>query len=530
MFLQEFADYVVNFIQCLNLTDDFYGKAFALQPWQKEIVSNFYGNMREDLTRCYEYLYLEIPKKNGKSQLSAALGLYHTFADGARDGEVYVVAADRDNAGIVFGAALGMLKQCPALMARAIITESRRMIRDTVTGTVFRVLSSEAGSKHGYKPTCVIFDELHSQPNRDLWDVLTFGAGDARKQPVWIVLTTAGDDPDRGSIGWEVHAKARSVIEYRKGNRDGHYDLPNWLPYIYGMPDDPEECAKIDIFDEALWYSVNPSLGVTIPVDKLRLEAEEARHSEAMERLFRWLRLNQWIAVKTVGWLPLPLYDKTEKPIKRELLRGKRCFGGLDLSSTTDLTALVLLFPPQAGLDTWYYIYFIWTPLEGLKERSRRDHVDYVQWQKDGVIEMTPGNCIDFDFVEAQIEAAAREYKLELLGVDPYLSRMITQHLMAKRIAVVEIPQTMSGMSPAMKALEVDFRKGRIAHEKNGCGRWTFGNVRCAVDGNENIKPMKNRSTGRIDPTVGLINAKAAAMLAPADDVNARILSEEWSM
>ena len=197
------ALFATNFIELLNHTDgEFYGQPFELLPWQNNAVSEFYGTVKKNGYRQYQYLYLEIPKKNGKSELAAALGLYHTFADGEMRGEVYVCAADKQNASIVFNVALEMVEQCPALKARAKITESQKMIYDKVTKTTFKVMSAEAFSKHGYKPSCVIFDELHAQPNRDLWDVMTFGAGSARRQPVWIVLTTAGDDPDQVSIGW----------------------------------------------------------------------------------------------------------------------------------------------------------------------------------------------------------------------------------------------------------------------------------------------------------------------------------------
>lgn len=532
-FSQEYAGYAVQFIQLLKHGDDFYGQPFLLLPWQKEAVSTFYGTLREGTNlRQYQYLYLEIPKKNGKSELAAALGLFHTFADEAVYGEVYLVAADKSNAGIIFSAALSMLEQCPALEKRAIVRESTREIVDKKSHTRMKVMSSEAYSKHGYKPTCVIFDELHAQPNRELWDIMTFGAGSARKQPVWIVLTTAGDDPDRRSIGWEIHQKARSILEYRAGNTEGNFDNPVWLPYIYGLPDDPEEAAAIDIFDEEVWKRCNPSLGETIQLETLRLEAIDARQSEAAERLFRWLRLNQWIAVKTVGWLPLPLFDRTAEEIPLGELAGKRCYLGMDLSSTTDLTALALVFPPQEGLARWHTLFHAWIPEEGMKERIRRDHVPFDRWQKEGFLTATAGDCVDYDYIEAAITAKAAAHRVQLLGTDQWNSRMLTQRLtQAGVVEVVEIPQTMAGMSEAMKTLERLLRRGEMTHENNPCARWCFGNVRCAVDGNENQKPVKNKSVERIDLAVAWINAVAAALLKGEEaDLQSRILSEDWSL
>lgn len=557
LYIPEGADFdpqmgqdVCDFVEMLPLSDG--SGPFRLQGWQWETVVSFYGTYTFDdkhrKIRQYQYLYLEVPKKNGKSELSAALALYHLLADGEERPEVYCVAADKDNAGIVFSAAVYMIEHTPALMrmvnsGKIKIVESQRVIRFKPNGGVMKVLSSEAYSKHGYKPSCVIFDELHAQPNRDLWDVMTFGAGDARKQPVWLVLTTAGDDPDRGSIGWEKHAEALDILRARgkapaeldeNGEPLPYEDNPLWLPVIYGLSmltgDDDEKLKELDIYDEEVWKKCNPSIGVTVPMRNVRNEAREAQKSPAKEKLFRWLRLNQWISVKAVGWLPLTLYDKTQwgpsAKAEREVwveekLAGKRCFGGLDLSTTTDLTAFVLLFPPQDGLESWVALFQAWRPEDGVDEASNRDHVPYRDWARAGFLHMCQGDMIDFSVVEDAIFESAERYQLETLGVDPYLSRTLTQRLMnptpvgfaqRKPVDVIEIPQTMLSLSPAMKEMERLIRGHEMLHIHNTCARWNFGNVRCAVDGNENIKPMKNKSTGRIDITVAWIIAMAVAL------------------
>lgn len=530
MFLADNADFICDFISCLRHADgDWYGKPFQLLPWQERILRDFYGTVKENGLRQYQYLYLEVPKKNGKSELAAPLGLYHTFADGEMRGEVYVCAADKDNASIVFNVAVSMLEQCPSLCKRAHIRRSQRIIEDTVSGTIMKVMSSDAFSKHGYKPSCVIFDELHAQPNRELWDVMTFGAGSSRAQPVWIILTTAGDDPDRTSIGWEVHEKARRIRDFRAGCIEGNYDNPVWYPVIYGLPDTESEAAAVDIYDETVWAACNPSLGVTISYETLRQEALDAKQNQATERLFRWLRLNQWIALKTVGWLPLTLFDRSVWQSPPDL-RGKKCYGGLDLSSTTDLTAFVLLFPPQEGVSKWTILWKAWITDEKIREREKRDKVPFQQWAENGFVSVSIGNTIDFDMVFADIMQAAGQYALHSLGTDPYLSRMLTQQLLQKGVNVLEIPQNMVTMSPAMKFYERQLLEDKIAHDANPCARWCFGNVKCAVDGNENIKPIKDRSVGRIDITVATINAFATADLDQTVDLNGKILSSDWSM
>lgn len=570
---REAGEFVCQFISRLPTTDT--GKNFSLYDWQLDALMQFYSTMESDedtgeALRKYWYLYLEIPKKNGKSELAAALGIYHLFADGELNAEVYICAADKDNASIVFNDAVYMLTTAPwtaKMIARGElkIIESRKRVeyRQRVrTGNggykwivlgVMAVLSSESYSKHGYKPSCVIFDELHAQPNRDLWEVMTFGAGSGRRQPVWIVLTTAGDDPDRCSIGWEIHEKAvgvrdarrlrkildeggdpRQVLSLRHVSDEDmpqaqsdllERDLPNWLPVLYGLTamfgDDPDDLKDIDIWDEALWYLCNPSLGKHLKLRTVRLEAMEARRSEAGEKLFRWLRLNQWISVKSVGWIALTLYDKTQcgpsKKAEREAwvmehLAGKLCYGGVDLSTSKDLTAFVLLFPPQPGLETAVLFPMIWRPGGTAEEAERRDHVPYRDWARAGFLALCDGDIINYTDVEDAIRWARETFDLRMVGFDPYLSRTITQRL-EPIVPIVEIPQDLRNLSPAMKETEDLMIRHQLLHVHNTCFRWTFGNVRCYVDGNGNCKPMKNKSTGRIDPTVASIIAMAVWMI-----------------
>ena len=571
---EESGRFVCDFVERLPTTDT--GKPFRLYEWQRETLMEFYSTMERDeesgrLLRKYQYLYLEIPKKNGKSELSAALGLYHLFGDGELNAEVYLCAADKDNAGIVFRAAVFMLETAPwtaKMIARGELKvvrsqkriEYRRRVKAEngglrwVTVGLMQVLSSESYSKHGYKPSCVIFDELHAQPDRKLWDVMTGAAGAAHDQPVWIVLTTAGDDPDRHSIGWEIHERAVAIRDARQLRRiqeeDGdarkvlslrhaadedladaeqallERDEENWLPILYGLTaffgDDPDDLEKIDIWDESLWKLCNPSLGKHLSMRNVRMEAMAAKKSEAAERLFRWLRLNQWITTKSVGWISLNLYDKTQwgpskKAAREEFLHqldGMICYGGVDLSTSRDLTALVLLFPPQSGLDTAViWPYGIWRPEATVDEAEKRDHVPYRDWARAGFLTLCPGTVNDYDDIEARIREARERFDLRMIGFDPYLSRTITQRL-SPIVNTIEIPQDLKNMSPAMKEMDDMMQRHTLLHVHNTCFRWTFGNVRCHEDGNGNIKPLKNRSIGRIDPTVASIIVMAVWMIA----------------
>lgn len=503
MFDNEKALHAVNFIELLKHTKgSFRGKPFKLLPWQHEIITDVYGTLNDKGLRQYQFVYLEVPKKNGKSELVAATALYHTFADGEIKGEIYGCAADRAQASLAFDVAVDMVDQNPYLKKRCKYTASKKQLLDKISGSIYQVLSAEAYTKHGLNASAVIFDELHAQPNRDLWEVMTFGAGDAREQPIWWVITTAGDDPDRHSIGWEIHEKAQKII-------NGELVEPRWYCKIWGIPPDYEG----DIWDEELWYETNPSLGYTIDIDKVRLAAASAKENESEEKLFRWLRLNQWVSLKRVGWLPLTLWDSTIGKWSPAELVGKKCYIGLDLSSTGDLTGACALFPPQDGFDEWRSIYEAWIPEESMKERIKRDHAPYDRFVREKHLIATPGNAVDYDFVEARLLAMNELYEVSALCPDPWNSRMLTQRLDKAGMTIIEVSQTMAGQSPAMKELERLMKTGQYTHENHPVARWCFGNVQVAVDGNGNIKPMKNKSIEKIDLTVAEINAMAIAML-----------------
>jgi phage terminase large subunit-like protein len=498
MFDEKKADFVIDFIEMLKLTDDFYGLPFVLQPWQKEIISAVYGTMNNKKVRQYNYSYLEIAKKNTKTTLVAGIAVMHLTTD-PEEGQIYCCAADRAQALLVYKAACSMIEQDAELRKMMKVTDSKKEIKNKLTGTVMKVLSSEAFTKHGINPTVVIFDELHAQPNRALWDVMTFGAGAARKEPLWWVITTAGDDPDRLSIGWEIHEYATAIISGEKVD-------PSWYAKIYTADE------KDDPWAEETWKKANPSLGVSIDIDTIRKEALTAQNSASAEKLFRWLRLNQWISLKKTGWLEITLWDATTRNWSLYDLIGKSCYAGLDLASTTDLTGLALLFPPQEGLNEWRFLIEAWIPEDKMNERILRDRVPFDRWVADKFVHATSGNTCDYDFVRARIETLAQQFKIKFLCCDPWNSRMLTQQLAKTGMEIVEVAQTIAGMSPGMKEIERLMKIGKMTHEVNSLGRWCFGNVVVAVDGNENMKPMKNKSRDRIDPMVALINAMNIAI------------------
>ncbi len=554
---QEAADQVLDFFGLLVFgQNDWAGKPFELLPWEEDIIRQFYGvQVRDDdgtWVRYRRFLYNEIPKKNGKSEFAAGLGLYHLLADGEKRPNVGVFAVDRENADIIYQCAKFMVENTalsePAHRPLAWCRDSVREIR-TRFGGIMKVYSGEVENKHGPSFSAILCDELHAwtgKAGRARWNVLTTGSDAARRQQTVLVLTTAGDDPDRNSIGWEVHEKCRRILAWRQGRPERPQDADDteWLPVMYGVSvltgDDPDKLEALDIYDEALWRQCNPSYGVTMNARKFRAEARAAKQSEAAERNFRWLRLNQWISTKDVGWLPLTLYDRTQigpsakaerEAWVRENLTGKLCFGGLDMSKATDLTAFVLVFPPQPGLETAVALFRAWKPRQTVLEAEKLDHMPYRDWERAGFLSLCAGDMVDFrDMVDAVLEAKER-YRLKYLGVDAHLTSMVTPQLQDSGVEIIAVSQTMVGMSPAMKELERLIRAGTMRHVHNTCARWCFGNVRCAVDGNENMKPMKDRSTGRIDITVAWIIAVAVWLVYQAQHpFDTSTLGEDWSL
>lgn len=523
-FDEKLADKAEAFFSLLRHGDgQFYNKPFELLPWQREIIRDVYGTQRAPGVRQYKYVWIELPKKNGKSEIGGGAALYHLFADGEMNGEVYSCAAERDQASIIFNVARQMIELVPALAKRAKILESTKIIKDLKTGSKYRVLSAEAYSKHGYKPSAVLFDEIHAQRSRDLWDVMTHGAGATRKQPIWWNFTTAGKDPDRTSIGWELHDYAMKVFT-------GEIVDPEWYVAIYSYEGD-------DIFNEENWHQANPSLGPVKSIDDMRGTANRARNSKEVEMNFRWLDLNQWVTNKLTSWISLDVYDRNEKTIAEEDLLGLDCYLGQDASTTTDLSSLVRLFPPQPGLSHWYMTQDSWIPKDTLLERVKSDHVPYNRWAEGGFVHPTEGNTIDhWAILNKAVEYSQKHNVIELVS-DPAFAVMLMQAELDAGIEVIRQPSTFVTMTDPMTMIEKLMLDGELLHGKDPLLRWTFGNASIATNGSGLKKLVKETRgkgvirTKRIDPVMALVYAMVRAILYKAEiDVNEAIMSDEWGM
>mgnify|MGYP001583740392 CR=1 FL=1 len=481
------------------------GTPIVLEQWQRdEIIRPLFGwkldapGTPEHGLRRYRTLYAEVPRKNAKSTLSAGIALKLLTADGEPGAEVYSAASDKDQARIVFGDACEMVRRSPELSKRCKVYKNAISVPST--GSTYRVLSSEAFTKDGLSAHGIIFDEVHAQPNRELWDVLTTSTG-ARRQPLVVAITTAGFD--RKSLCWTLHLRAEKV-------RDGLVDLPSFLPVVYSAG--PDE----DWTSEETWRKANPNLGVSLKLRELQELCATAKDTPAEENAFRRLHLNQWTE-QDIRWMPMAKWDACgAEAFDETSLAGMRCFGGLDLASETDVAALVWVFPvPGAPVEgakpgeappvEYRVLPRFWIPEEGLRRRVARDKTPYDAWLKRGLIRTTPGEVIDYEYILRQIGEDAERFDVAEVAFDRWGATKMVQSLDRDGMKVIPFGQGFASMAHPTKELMVRILQGRIHHGGNEALRWMASNVVVEQDAAGNVKPSKKKSSEKIDGIVALV-------------------------
>ena len=486
------ADRAVAFIENLCHTKGKWaGKRFWLLPWQEQLIRDIFGIVKPDGNRQFRTAFVEICKKVGKSELAAAIALYLLYADNEPSAEVYGAATDRQQASIVFDVARQMVEMSPALMKRSKLMSATKRIVNYGNAGFYQVLSAEVGSKHGFSISGLVFDEIHTQPNRQLYDVLTKYSSDARQNPLHFIITTAGND--RHSIAFELHTKAVDILEGRRVD-------PTFYPVVYGLKDDE------DWEDEANWYKVNPSLGYTVDIERLRDAYREAKQNPADEITFKWLRMNMWVS-STTSWIPDAIFMKGSEPIDMRLLEGRDCYAGLDLSSTGDITALVLIFPPRNSDEKHILVPYFWVPEETIPQRVKANSVPYDVWEKQGHLLATEGNVIHYDFIEKFICDFGEKYHILEIAVDRWNATQMIQNLEGAGFTMVPFGQGFASMSTPTKEFYRLLMEGQIIHAGHPVLRWMAGNVVIETDAAENIKVTKAKSKEKIDGIVASIMA-----------------------
>ena len=488
-----FADAAVFFISNLiHSRGEWHNKPFLLLDWQERLVRDLFGIVNKHThRRQFRTAYVEVPKKNGKSELAATIALLLLCGDNEPKAEIYSCATARDQALIVFDVALEIVRNNPVLQKYIKYSAFHKTLEFQPTGGIYKALSADAHTKHGYSPHGIIFDELHAQTDPDFFKTMTKGTGASRRQPLTFIITTAGYD--RNSVGFEIHQKAMDVLEGKRID-------PTFYPCVFSAPEDA------DWSDEKVWREVNPSLGRTITIDYLRHEYEEATFSPSDENGFRQLHLNQWVKQST-RWMNMQKWDECAFPFSIPQLKGRECYAGLDLSSTTDITAFVLCFPPEDEDDKYIVLPYFWIPNANLRIRVNRDHVPYDSWAAQKLLTTIDGEVIHYGFIEKYIEDLSKIYDIKEIAYDPWGAFHFAQILTDNGYPMVEYRQGYKTMSPAMKTLMQLTLEKRIAHGGNLALRWMVDNLAAARDPAGNIKPDKESATEKIDGAVAMIMA-----------------------
>ena len=492
------------FISTLTLTKSTRSgqpEPFVLLPHSRKLISNIIGWKRPDGRRLIRSAFATMGRKQAKTQTAAALVLCEFFLNPEPKQEIYMAATDTDQAAICFEAVYDMIVGSPDLEALVDITLSKRQIRHIENGSIIRVLSSDGKRKHGYNPSMVVFDELHAwgEAQKELWAALTTG-GKSRKQPLRVIITTAGSDQE--TICYREYEYAKRVLS-------GEIVDPAYFPLIYEVP------AEADWTNQALWPKALPLLETGH--HSLADYEEEFRQAQArpdLQNQFRRLYLNQWTSAET-QWIPIHHWDAcASDSIDFNELRRYPCYGGLDLAAVHDLTAFSLCWPVGEKV---YYRTWVYLPSDGLDARSKRDGVPYTTWAEDGHIRLTPGTTTDWRYVTAHIKELAGEFKIKSVAFDRYGARDTARELQESGLEVIDFGQGYQSMSPACRRFEKLVYDRAAVHEGSPLIRWCVDCTQITQAPGDLIKPVKPermKNSKRIDPVITMTMATGIAILA----------------
>lgn len=480
----------------------FKGKPFVPLPWQEFVLGSIFGWVKKsDGTRRFRTALVEIPRKNGKTYLAAAVALYMLVADGEGGPEIYSGATKREQAKIVWDDAWAIIKHSPALSKY--LTQKYSKILFEMNDGVFLPLSADSKKQDGLNPHCGIIDEYHEHPDSSLYDVIEDGMG-ARAQPLMFTITTAGNNIN--SACYELHTHAVNVL-----TNDG-YSADGFFAYV-ACPDKGDDWA-----DEATWHKANPSLGAAKTVEYMRSKVQDAKLRPSREYTVKNKQLNIWTATEN-KWLDMDRWDACGGEIDLAKLEGTRCFIGLDLSSKYDFTCASLVFPPNVYPE-WTLVSRFFYPEEGLEEKERQMRVPLREWAKQGLINLTPGDMIDLEFILEDIIRLSDRFQIAEIGFDPWKAIEIATKLEQEGFDMVQMRQGHSTLGAPTSALEDKMMKGQLRHGGDPVLRWMAGNAATRRDPNDNIVPCKATSGGKIDGIAAAVMGLGRGIVAVGDGVS----------
>ncbi|WP_062208043.1 terminase large subunit [Aureimonas sp. AU12] len=476
------------------------GRAFDLPHWQERIVRKIYGPCDENGRRIARTVVILLPRGNRKTSLGAALALLHTIGfEKLAGGQALCAASDRKQALIAYEEAVGILNQDPRFAAVLSFQAYKNRIVHAKSGAALEAISADAGTQHGRTPTFALADELHAWKNRDLWDVIRTGLVKVAGS-LMVVITTAGRGQE--NIAWDI-------VDYARKVQAGEIDDPSYVPVIF------ETAKNADWQDEAVWRAVNPGLVDGFPdIEGLRALAREAKNRPGDREAFRQLHLNVWLDHSAEPFVDMDVYDQGAARIDLAALAGRPCWLGVDLSSNSDLTAIVAAFRDDA--DGFVVVPWFFCPADNLRRRSELDGVPYTTWATERHIIPTPGNVVDFRRVEDEIRDLCDRFDVREIAFDPHLARNMLNNLLEDGFPAVEMRQGWVTMAPAVKELERAIVGGGFQHGGHPVLRWNFQNISVETDKAGNRMFHKGKSRDRIDGAVAA--AMAVARAAAGDD------------
>ena len=463
---------------------------FEPEPWQAAIIYIVFGWMKSDGSRRFNYAYIELPKKNGKTTYAAIISSYLLFFDGEEDAEIYHAATVEKQAHICFDKAKRMIEKSPSLARRARVLTNNVSIQ--ATGSKMEPLGRDSESMEGINPHGAVIDEYHvfTWKNNFVFENIQ-SATVNRRQPLIVIITTSGRDKDLPCFEYR-----NLCIDILKGIKK----QADTFAVIYTLDEDD------DWKDPEVWKKANPNWGISVLPDRFEDEFKGALNSRSKEVSFKTKNLNLWVDAPTV-WIPDEKWMMCMHGLSYDDLKGQPCYAGLDLASSIDINALALFFPNIKGHSAVRI--FCWIPEDKIKEKE--DKVDYALWVKQGHIFSTPGGIIDVDQQSEDLLRILGDYKIEGLAYDPYMAHHgIIQSLQKGGFPVGQLDlyaQSLKNMSAPTKKFEAMVMSGELEHFGNPVLRWMLRNVMLIVDTNENIKPDKKRSREKIDGIVASITA-----------------------
>ncbi len=486
-------------VLCLN-GGQFEGKPFVLLPWQAFIIGSLFGWKRKsDDCRRFRVAYIETGKGSGKSPLAAGVGIFGLVADGEARAEIYAAATHRDQAKILFRDALAFFDQSAPLTERLIASgngDNRWNLAYPEAGSFFRVISSENKGKSGPRPHICLLDEVHEHKSAEVIEMLRAGFK-FRKQPMSVMITNSGHD--KTSVCWEYHEMGAKIAANQTQNDE-------FFSYICALDegDDP-------FSDESCWEKANPSLSCGIPgLDYIRSQVNEARGMPSKESTVRRLNFCEWTEAEN-PWISKDVWFACEdKDLSPNLLQGRRCWGGLDLSSVLDLTAFALVFEPSVDDHFWRLVVWFWVPGIGLVQKSKKDRVPYISWRDSGFLIAIDRKTIEYEFVIVDIAKICQEYNVQKIAFDRWnFANFIKERdrIGAYLPEMEEFGQGFQSMGPAVKEFEKMLIDEKVKHDGNPVLTWCAANAVAVEDAAENKKLDKSRSNGRIDGIVASVMA-----------------------